>query len=68
MNKLKKVFKIFLVVVLLVFVLTIVVNTVNISLTAIDNSTSTDGGAKDPHSHVGEKTLCYNQETWACDT
>lgn len=22
---------------------------------------------KDPHSHIGEKTLCYNSEPYACD-
>jgi hypothetical protein len=68
MTRFKGILKIFLVIVLFVFVLSIVINTVNINLTALDNSTSTASGAKDPHSHVGEKTLCYNQETWDCDS
>ena len=68
MKKLKKVFTLFLVVVLLTIFLSVAISTISVDLSAFDPDQRTEEGAKDPHSHVGEKTVCYNQEDWACDT
>lgn len=59
MKIIKKVTKILLLLFLLTIIFFPVIKTINVDLSA--------GGARDPHAHVGEKTLCYNIEDWACD-
>jgi hypothetical protein len=67
MKKLKKVFTLLFVVVLVTIFLYAAISTVSVDLNATyPDPNMRDEGAKDPHAHIGEKTLCYNQEDWAC--
>ncbi len=62
MKKTINLFKFFLIVAgFFVMVLLPTVKVISLNLSA-------SVGARDPHAHMGSNTLCYNIETWACDT
>ena len=63
----KKVLTILLVGMFIIGAMFMLAQVTSVSLEAFNPNPSTDGGAKDPHSHVGTSTLCYNLETLTCD-